>query len=118
MPAGNGIYFININAELRKKLKIRQGSKVVASLVPDESEYGMDMPEELKEVLNQDPIGDKYFHSLTKGKQRNLIYIIAKLKSEHKRLEKALVMIDYLVSVEGKLDFKELNLAFKEANRQ
>ncbi len=118
MPSGNGVYFININKELRKKLKIKEGSQVSVSLQPDNSEYGMDVPEELLELLTQDPEGNKYFHGLTKGKQRSLIYLVGKLKSQEKRLQKAMVIVDYLKTVKGKLDFKELNLAFKEANKR
>ena len=69
----------------------------------------MPMPEELGELLLIDELGSQYFHALTPGKQRALIYQVAKPKREATRLRKAVGILDYLKSVRGKLDFKELN---------
>ena len=116
MPKGEGKYFININKERRQQLLASQFTELNIVLKPDESEYGLPMPEELQELLHQDHEGNKVFHSLTKGKQRTLLHLIGKPKSTETRLKKALVVVDYLKTVNGKLDFKELNQAFKRAN--
>ena len=71
------------------------------------------MPEEFEELLLQDETANTLFHALTKGKQRNLLYIIGKPKGTAKRLEKAVVVAEYLKANNGKLDFKALNEAFK-----
>lgn len=118
MPIGKGIYFIHINAEVRKKFHLQVGSKVLVKLEPDESKYGMPMPEEMSELLKIDEEADKYFHALTLGKQRNLIYLIAKPKSSAIRLNKAVVITEHLKRLNGKLDFKILNQDFKEFNRR
>lgn len=118
MPAGDDKYFININKAIRTKLKLQIGTKVKAELSIDDSKYGMEMPEEFGELLAQDPEGSDHFHALTSGKQRNLIYLVAKMKSTDKRLEKALVIVEFLKTNKGKLDFKALNEAFKVANRR
>lgn len=118
MPKGDGQYFINLNKELRKKLGINVGEEVRVEIRKDESEYGMPMPEEMQELLNLDDEGNHYFHQLTRGKQRSLLHIIGKPKTSNTRLKKAVVIIDYLKEVEGKLDFKELQLAFKMANQR
>jgi bifunctional DNA-binding transcriptional regulator/antitoxin component of YhaV-PrlF toxin-antitoxin module len=118
MPKGDGQYFININKELRKKLRINVGEKVAVEIRKDESEYGLPMPEEMQELLNMDEEGNHYFHQLTKGKQRSLLHLVGKPKNTDTRLKKAVVILDYLKQVEGKLDFKELNIAFKEANQR
>ncbi len=117
MPMGNGRYFININKDIRSQLKLRIGSKVTVTLSEDDSKYGMEMPEEFQVLLDQDIEGDKYFHARTPGRQRALIYIVAKYKSSDKRLEKAVVILDFLKWNQGKLDFKALNVAFKEARK-
>ena len=117
MPKG-GIRFIHINAEIRKKCKLRVGSKVHASLIPDESKYGMSMPEEMDELLKIDDEANEYFHALTKGKQRSLLYIIGKPKSSEIRLKKAIVITEHLKRLNGKLDFKILNQDFKEYNQR
>lgn len=118
MPKGDGDYFINLNKERRKAYSLEIGDRLSVSLEKDNSKYGMPLPAEFEELLYQDPEGNEVFHSLTMGKQRSLLYIIAKPKSEHKRLEKGIVVLDYLKKAQGKLDFKKLNQAFKEANRK
>ncbi|MBL4624584.1 MAG: DUF1905 domain-containing protein [Flavobacteriales bacterium] len=116
MPKGEGKYFININKERRKQLLASQFTELNIELKPDESEYGLPMPEELQELLYQDPDGDKIFQALTKGKQRTLLHLIGKPKNIETRLKKALIVVEYLKTVNGKLDFKELNQAFKNNN--
>ncbi len=86
---GDG-HFIIIGSALCKKLKIKSGSKVTAVFAADESEYQFEMPEELKEVLDTDPAAHKKFHSLTKGNQRGLIYLVTLIKSSDKKIERAL----------------------------
>lgn len=114
MYKGDEYYFINLNKEIRKKLKLEVGAKVSVLIRKDTSEYGMPMPEELEEMFYQDPEALKYFKKLTPGKQRNLIYLVAKPKTEATRIKKALVITDYLKFSRGQLDFKELNQAFKD----
>jgi len=114
IPDGKGNYYINLNKELRKDLDLDVGDKVEISLKKDESEYGMPLPPTFEELLYQDPEGALLFNALTPGKRRSLLYVIGKPKSEQKQLEKGLIVLDYLKEVEGKLDFRELNLAFKD----
>lgn len=117
MPKGDGQYFINVNKERRKKLGLQLGTKVSAIIWKDDSKYGLPMPEELGELLKIDEEGNQLFHALTPGKQRNLIHIAGSPKRSETRLNKALVIVDYLKFTGGKLDFKELNEAFKESRR-
>ena len=115
MHDGSGGFFINLNKALMKKLKLAEHDKVDISLAKDESRYGMATPLFFEELCHQTPIGAKYFHQLTAGKQRTLLHVISKLKSEQKQLEKAMVILDYLENSSGKLDFKALNVAFKNS---
>jgi hypothetical protein len=118
MPDGKGDYYITLSKEKRKQLDVAVGEEVKVRLEKDASKYGIPIPEEMKALLEMDDEGSQYFHSLTLGKQRSLLYIIAKPKNSDTRLRKALVIVDYLNATKGKLNFKELNLAFKAANRQ
>lgn len=113
MPNGKGRDFIMLNKEIRAELNLELGDDIHVSICPDNSKYGMEMPEELAEVLSADKIGSQLFHALPKGKQRNLIHIVAKPKQSQTRINKALTILDYLNLTDGKLDFKELNIAFK-----
>ncbi len=117
MPNKAKGYFINVNKEIRTKLNLKVGDQCVLKLTKDNSKYGLPVPEEFTELLYQDPEGEKIFHSLTMGKQRSLIYIIAKPKRAETRLNKAIVILDFLKENNGALDFKMLNQAFKDANR-
>ncbi len=117
MPKGDGHFFININKKIRDKLKLQLGSMVEVSLRKDESEYGLPMPEEFGETLAQDEEGNRYFQALTPGKQRNLLYIAGQPKTSDTRLKRAIVLVEHLKANKGKIDFKQLNLDMKEANR-
>lgn len=116
--AGNDTYYITVNKQVQKELGAQMGDEIEISLQIDTSKYGMPMPIELQTALEQDSLADHYFHDLTPGKQRNLIYIVNQAKQSETRIKKALVIVNYLLSTSGKLDFKELNLAFKDANRK
>lgn len=86
-------------------------------MTKDTSDYGMPMPDELNEVLAQDYQAYEYFHALTPGKQRNLIYVINKIKSSEIKIRKSLVIADHLIANTGKLDFKMLYEALRDYNK-
>ena len=115
MPGKLG-HFIMINQQTVKRLRLQVGGKVNLVLEKDNSEYGMEMPDELREMLLQDELGSKYFHELTPGKQRNLIYIVSKVKNTNSRINKALAIMHHLKEVQGALDFKMLNETIKYYN--
>ena len=117
MHDGQGDYFINVSKEVRKAAGIEKGDQVTITLHKDESEYGMPLPAELAELWGIDPEAKEVFHRLTRGKQRNLLHIIGKPKNSETRVKKAVQIMEYLKSTGGKLDFKELNIAMKNANR-
>lgn len=116
MPAKN-IWFVMLNQQVVKILNQTLGTKITVQIKKDDSEYGMPMPEELKEVLDQQPEADHYFHALTAGKQRTLIYIVAKVKSSDSRIRKALAIADHITANKGQIDYKLLNEALKMYNK-
>lgn len=116
IPDGTGAYFVIVNKTRIAALR-RAGadlSALAVELVPDDSAYGMDMPVELGELLAQDEAADRYFHALTPGKQRTLIYQVASAKREATRLKRATGIASYLVEVRGALDFRELQSYLRE----
>lgn len=113
MPNGQGSYFINLNKETRTKLNLQIGEGISVKLEEDTSKYGIPFPEEMEELLNQDEEGNKWFHSLTPGKQRSLLYVIAKPKSSEIRLRKALTILEYIKATQGNIDFSELTQVLK-----
>lgn len=118
MPNGQGGYYIFLNAELRKKLKVDEGDSLTVAIEEDTSEYGMPLPEELQVLLDQDDEGREAFHKLTPGKQRTLIYWVGGVKNPEKRMTKALVMINHVRVRQGQVDFKALNADYKAANER
>lgn len=117
MPDGNGNWFIKLNKEKMKAFDLSVGELVSVEVESDTSKYGMALPKEFEEVLNQDVEGSAYFEKLTEGKKRSLIYLIAKVKNTDKKITKSLIILDHLTANAGKLDFKLLNVAFKEDNK-
>lgn len=115
MPSGEKGYFIIVNNERRKKLKLNATQTVKVTIELDKSEYGMEVPEIFYAICEEDPEGNEIFHQLSKGKQRTLLHTLGKVKSESKQLEKWLTLFDYLKRVNGELDFKELNEAYKNS---
>ena len=115
MPKGKNIWFINLNSPIRKQLKVNEGDIIEVEITTDNSEYGMEVAAVFEELLQQDEQAKELFKALTIGKQRALIHQINTLKSEANQLKKALTMFDYLKNVNGKLDFKELNIAYKNS---
>ena len=103
MPHGNGDFYIMLNKKNRSALGLKEGSQVDTLLELDQSRYGLDMPEELAEVLAQEPEGDRIFHSLTAGRQRSFIFWVSQAKSPDKRIERALTLVEKLVQYGPKL---------------
>ncbi len=110
-------WFIMMNKPTVTKHQLHVGVELQVRLEKDSSKYGMEMPEELLVLLDQDEEGDKLFHELTPGKQRSLIYIVSKVKNTNSRLNKALAIVHHLKEVQGKLDFKRLNETIKMYNQ-
>ncbi len=113
MPMGEARYFILVNKERRRKMRLEKGDRVAVVLQPDQSKYGLPMPEELQELLQIDEEGNRLFHALTPGRQRNLLYIVGKPKRSETRVTKAVVVIEHLKRNRGEIDFKGLQEDFK-----
>ena len=102
LPWGD-LFYIIVNKKKRDAIGIVEGDIVDVELVKDESKYGLQMPEELVEVLKQDDVGDGLFHALTPGKQRSLIYLVSGIKDIDKRIHTALIVVDHLKENAGKV---------------
>lgn len=114
LPAGEEIYFIKVNKELRSQHRITINDSLSITLTKDESQYGIPLPAEIEELLLLDPEGNQHFQNLSPGKQRSLLYLVGKLKSKDKRYEKSFIILEHLKEYKGVLDFKILNQDFKD----
>jgi Domain of unknown function (DUF1905) len=102
MPWGE-LFYIIVNKKKRDEVGIAAGDMVDVVLVKDESQYGLPMPEEFREVLNQDEEGDRLFHALSKGKQRSVLYMLSRSKNVDLRIHQALLLVEHLKENDGKL---------------
>ncbi|MBA2378427.1 MAG: DUF1905 domain-containing protein [Blastocatellia bacterium] len=101
-------FFIMVNKGIRTRLGIEPGDTLSVEIWKDESKYGLPMPEEFREILDQDPEGDELFHGLTPGKQRSILYILGKPKDLDRRIQMGLIVIEHLKDNEGKIDHSTL----------
>jgi hypothetical protein len=93
---GNGNAYISINTKRMKQLKVQLGNTVSVSLKKDLSKYGMEIPEELNELLKQDKEGMRRFKLLPPGKQRYIIFYVSGVKNTQLRVDRAILLIENL----------------------
>ena len=103
-------YLIVFSKKRREELGINRQDTFELQLQEDISEYGAPMPEALQAVLDSDPEASAIFHSLTPGKQRNIIFFIHRYKHEQTQIDKALLITTNLKN--GIRDLKELTKRF------
>lgn len=116
MPDGKGNYFVTVSKNIRQRFGLKEGDEVRLTIHPDDSDYGMPLPEELAELWALDEEAKRLFHALTPGKQRGLIYQVDKPKGAATRVKKAVQIHEYLKQSGGILDYKELNAFMKADN--
>lgn len=108
-PVGDGVYVIKVNQKRIKQLDLAEGKTVELELFPDDSKYGLPMPEEMAAVLAEDPEGDKLFHALTPGKLRTLLYIVGQGHDSDDKIWRAVQILEHLKARSGKIDYKALH---------
>ena len=113
LSSGQANYYLKISKDTMKKQRLNVGDSLAVIVEEDTSKYGVPMPEEMEELLLQDPEGEAVFHALTAGKIRSLLFKVNGLKSVDKRIEKSIIILEHLKANDGKLDWKMLNEAWK-----
>lgn len=115
----SSFHYIMLSKEKTKILNLKINDEIQVEIFPDSSEFGMNICEELTEVLMSDNEGKILFEKLTSGKQRSIIYLISKTKNAQLRIEKSFVLIEHLKRNKGKIDFRVYQedwKIFKEKN--
>jgi hypothetical protein len=109
MSLPEGKAYISINSKRMKELGVENGDTVAVILTEDESEFGVDVPEELTELFKQDPEGKRRFDLLKPGMQRYILNFVNTVKSPQLRVNKAFMLISNLKNLTpGKETFKEI----------
>lgn len=91
-----GQYLISFGKRYQKALGIFPSDYFELQLFEDQSKYGVEVPESLQAVMDSDPEGFDLFEQLTPGKQRSLIYYVARFKREQTQVDKALIIFENL----------------------
>jgi hypothetical protein len=109
LAMGEGSACITVQAKRYKALGKVPGDDVLVELFKDDSEFGVDVADELTEYWAQDPESYRRFMQLTPSMQRYVLHYVVGVKSPEKRLERAVMLMRNLVhSTEGKETFREL----------
>ncbi|QYJ69523.1 YdeI/OmpD-associated family protein [Flavobacterium litorale] len=86
MPMGNGKLFLPVKAEIRKKIKKQAGDYVAVTLYLDDTP--IEIPEELKLCLQNEPNAYQTFCSYTNGQQKAFIDWIYSAKQEDTKVQR------------------------------
>ncbi|MCU0326138.1 MAG: DUF1905 domain-containing protein [Spirosomaceae bacterium] len=84
---GDGNFFIILSTKNFKQLNKNLNDSVVFSIVEDPNPLGVEIPEVLEAMLEQNDDFKEQFSEMTDGKKRSLVYLIAKFKDIDKQIE-------------------------------
>lgn len=91
---GDGHFFIILGSKNLKEVNKQLGDKISFELSEDPNPLGVDMPEVLEAILEQDQEIKTTFETLTLGKKRNIIHSINKIKDIDKQIKRAIQIIN------------------------
>lgn len=91
---GDGNFFIIISTKKVKELKKKIGDKIDITLQEDPNPLGVEIPEVLTALLDQDEDLKKKYDQFTMGKKRSVIHAMTRLKDMDKQISMALKIIN------------------------
>ena len=91
---GDGNFFIILSTKNLNAVGKNLGDIISFELLEDPNPLGVDMPEVLEALLEQDEDLKAIFESLTLGKKRNVIHSINKIKDIDKQIQKTIQIIN------------------------
>lgn len=89
-------YHMMFSKAKQADLGVFQNDYIKLQLFEDDSQYGVEIPEELEAVLSSDYYAYEIFEALTAGKKRSLIYMISRYKNSQTRIDKSLILTENL----------------------
>lgn len=91
---GDGNFFIIVAGKYMKQLNKKVGSLVHFKIQEDLDQLGVEIPEVLEALLNQDEDLKGIFDKITDGKKRSLIYTILKVKDIDKQVQTSIEFLN------------------------
>lgn len=95
MPMGKGKLFLPVKAEIRKKIRKKEGDRVHIVLYFDDSP--LHIPDELLICLSDEPLAHERFFALTEGRQKEFINWIYSAKTVETKAKRIAELIGKLV---------------------
>lgn len=92
MPIGNGKLMLPLNAMWRKKIAKGEGDWVTICFQKDDSP--VEIPDELRQCLENEPDALKKFHQLNDGKKKEYIDWVYSAKNEDIRIKRIVSVIE------------------------
>jgi hypothetical protein len=90
---GDGNFFIILSSSNLSNVQKKLGDVIHFELYEDPNPLGVDMPETLDAVIEQDEHLKAIFESITLGKKRNIIHQISRIKDIDKQIQKSIKLI-------------------------
>lgn len=91
---GDGNFFIIISTKNLKLIERQLGEIIPFELMEDPNPLGIDLPETLEVLLEQDIELKNKFDKLTDGKKRSIIVQISKIKDIDKQISRTMELIN------------------------
>ncbi len=91
---GDGNFFIILSSKNLGTVGKKLGDKIKFELTKDSNPLGVDMPEVLESLIEQDNELKEKFEKLTLGKQRNIIHQMNKIKNIELQIKKTIDLIN------------------------
>ena len=94
MPMGNSILFLPVKADIRKKIKKKEGDWVKITLFRDDDP--LEIPEELMVCLEDEPNAHLFFKSLSESEQKfyiDWIYSAKRMETRVSRMTKSIIRL-------------------------
>ncbi|MEM8898337.1 MAG: YdeI/OmpD-associated family protein [Bacteroidota bacterium] len=91
---GDGNFFLILAKKYLDKLNKELGDSISFEIQEDPNPLGVEIPEALAALLEQDPDAKHIFDSITDGKKRSLIYSIIRLKDVDKQIQKSIQLLE------------------------
>lgn len=99
---GNGDFFIMLSTKNVKSIGKKVGDLISFELREDPNPLGVELPEVLAALLEQDEVLQQKFESLTAGKKRSLVHAISRIKDIDKQVRKAVELLNNGVQLRNK----------------
>lgn len=91
---GDGNFFVIVSSKYLKTLDKEPGDTVTFTLEPDPDPLGVDVPEVLQALLDQDEDLKAIYDTFTPGKKRSLIFSIARVKDIDRQVKAILTFFN------------------------